>query len=64
MSQIHDRRQSGGSGSGSGCDPTARFHDLGSDCHTTRIDQNKKIHSHARLLQALGFTVTLEHAAA
>jgi transposase len=45
-------------------DPTARFHDLGPDYHTTRINQNKKIHSHVRQLQALGFTVTLEHAVA
>lgn len=45
-------------------DPTARFHDLGADYHTTRIDQNKKIRSHVRQLQALGFTVTLEQNAA
>jgi transposase len=45
-------------------DPTTRFHDLGADYHTTHLDKNKKIRSHVRQLQALGFTVTLEHAAA
>jgi len=45
-------------------DPTARFHDLGADYHTNHIDKNKKIRNHVRQLQALGYTVTLEHAAA
>ena len=45
-------------------DPTARFHDLGADYHTNHIDKNKKIRGHVRQLQALGFTVTLEHAVA
>jgi transposase len=45
-------------------DPTVRFHDLGADYHTTRIDQNKKIRNHVRQLQALGFTVTLEQTVA
>ncbi len=45
-------------------DPTARFQDLGADYHTNHLDKNKKIRSHVRQLQALGFTVTLEHAAA
>ena len=45
-------------------DPTARFHDLGADYYTNHLDKDKKIRSHVRQLQALGFTVTLEHAAA
>jgi transposase len=45
-------------------DPAARFHDLGADYYTNHLDKNKKIRSHVRQLQALGFTVTLEHAAA
>jgi transposase len=45
-------------------DPTARFHDLGADYHINHIDKNKKIRNHVRQLQALGYTVTLEHAAA
>jgi transposase len=45
-------------------DPTARFNDLGDDYHTNQIDKNKKIRNHVRQLQALGYTVTLEHAAA
>ncbi len=44
--------------------PTVHFHDLGADYHTTHTDQNKKIRNHVRQLQALGYTVTLEHAAA
>ena len=45
-------------------DPTIRFHDLGVDYHTNRIDKNKKIRNHVRQLQALGYIVTLEVAAA
>ena len=44
-------------------DPTARFHDLGSDYHTTRINRDRKALNHIRQLQALGFTVTVESAA-
>ena len=44
-------------------DPTARFHDLGSDYHTTRVDKNRKTRNHVHQLQALGFKVTLEPAA-
>jgi transposase len=45
-------------------DPTARYHDLGVDYHTNRLDKEKKIHSHVRHLQALGYTVTLTPPAA
>ena len=44
-------------------DPTARFHDLGSDYHTTRVNKNRKTRNHVHQLQALGFKVTLEPAA-
>ena len=44
-------------------DPTARFHDLGADYHTSRIDTEQQIRNHVRQLQALGYTVTLEPAA-
>jgi transposase len=44
-------------------DPAARFHDLGSDYHTTRINKDRKALNHVRQLQALGFTVTLNAAA-
>jgi hypothetical protein len=44
-------------------DPTARFHDLGPDYHTTRIDTTRKIRNHISQLTALGFRVTLEPAA-
>jgi transposase len=40
-------------------DPDARFHDLGVDYHTNRIDQDRKIRNHLRQLHALGYTVTL-----
>ena len=40
-------------------DPTARFHDLGADYHTNKIDRDQKIRNHIRQLQALGHTVTL-----
>ncbi|MEV5898353.1 hypothetical protein [Nonomuraea fuscirosea] len=40
-------------------DPTTRFHDLGADHYTTRIDTDRKTRNHIRQLQALGFTVTL-----
>jgi transposase len=44
-------------------DPTARFHDLGPDYHTTRIDTTRKIRNHVSQLTALGYRVTLEPAA-
>ncbi|MEV6866015.1 IS110 family transposase [Streptosporangium subroseum] len=44
-------------------DPTARYRDLGSGYHTTKIDRDKKTRTHVRQLQALGFTVTLTQAA-
>lgn len=45
-------------------DPTATFHDLGADYHTTRTNQNRIIHNHIRHLEALGFTVTIQPTAA
>jgi transposase len=45
-------------------DPTARFHDLGTDFHANRLDKDKKIRNHLRGLQALGYTVTLNPIAA
>lgn len=44
-------------------DPTARFHDLGADFHTSRIDKDGKTRNHVRQLQALGYSVTLTPAA-
>jgi transposase len=44
-------------------DPTIRFHDLGVDYHSNRIDKDKKLRNHVRQLQALGYIVTLEIAA-
>ena len=44
-------------------DPTIRFHDLGADYHTSRIDKDRKTRSHLRQLQALGYIVTLTPAA-
>ena len=44
-------------------DPTARYHDLGSDFYASRIDTDRKTRTHIRQLQALGFTVTLTPAA-
>jgi transposase len=44
-------------------DPTARFHDLGPDYHSSRIDKDRKIRNHVRQLQALGYSVTLIPAA-
>lgn len=43
-------------------DPTSRFHDLGADYHTRRVDTERKTRDHVRQLQALGFTVTLQQA--
>jgi transposase len=44
-------------------DPTARFHDLGADYYTSRIDKDRKTRNHIRQLQALGYSVTLTPAA-
>jgi transposase len=44
-------------------DPTARFHDLGPDHHTTRVNTGRKISNLIRQLEALGHTVTLQTAA-
>ena len=44
-------------------DPTARFHDLGSDYHTRRIDTDRRLRNHLAQLAALGYRVTLEPAA-
>jgi len=44
-------------------DPTKRFHELGADYHTTRINQGRKIRNLVRQLEALGQTVTLQPAA-
>jgi transposase len=40
-------------------DPTARFHDLGSQYYNQRIDTERRTRNHIRQLQALGYTVTL-----
>ena len=42
---------------------TARFRDLGSAWHATRIDKDRKTRSHIRQLEALGYTVTVASAA-
>jgi transposase len=44
-------------------DPTARFHDLGSDHYSDHINKEKKTRNHIRQLEALGYTVTLATAA-
>jgi transposase len=44
--------------------PLARFHDLGSDYHTRRIDIQRRMRNHVAGLTALGFRVTLEEVAA
>jgi transposase len=44
-------------------DPTARFHDLGADYYTRRIDKARKTRSLVRQLEALGHKVILETAA-
>ncbi len=44
-------------------DPDARYIDLGSDYHTTRLDPDRKTRDLVRQLQALGHTVTLAPAA-
>jgi transposase len=44
-------------------DPTARFHDLGSDHYSDQINKERKTRNHIRQLEALGYTVTLAPAA-
>jgi transposase len=44
-------------------DPDARFHDLGADFYTTRIDPERRKRNHIRQLEALGYKVALEPAA-
>jgi len=44
-------------------DPTARFHDLGPDYHTSRVVTERKIRNHIAHLTAMGFHVTLQPAA-
>ena len=44
-------------------DPTARFHDLGPDYHTTRIATERRMRNHIAQLTAMGYRVTLEPAA-
>jgi transposase len=44
-------------------DPLARFHDLGPDYHTRRIDIERRMRNHIAQLTALGYRVTLEPAA-
>jgi transposase len=44
-------------------DPTTRFHELGADYHTNRINKGRKIRNLVQQLEALGQTVTLQPAA-
>lgn len=44
-------------------DPLARFHDLGPDYHTSRINIERRMRNHIAQLTALGYRVTLEPAA-
>jgi transposase len=44
-------------------DPTARFHDLGPDYHTIRVNTDRRMRNLVRQLEALGHTVTLAPAA-
>ena len=44
-------------------DRTTRYHDLGAGYHASRIDKNRKTRNQVRQLEALGYTVTLTHAA-
>jgi transposase len=43
--------------------PTARFHDLGSDYHASRINIERPMRNHIAQLAAMGFRVTVEPAA-
>jgi transposase len=44
-------------------DPLARFHDLGPDYHTSRVNIERKVRNHIAQLTAMGFYVTLKPAA-
>src|SRR5262249_40599649 len=44
-------------------DPQARYQDLGPDFYDTHTSTSRKIRTHVRQLQALGYKVTLEPAA-
>jgi transposase len=44
-------------------DSAARFHDLGSDYHTRRIDLERRMRNHIAQLTAMGYRDTLEPAA-
>src|SRR2546421_6681076 len=44
-------------------DDNARFHDLGANFYTTRIDPERRKRGHIRQLEALGYAVTLQPAA-
>ena len=44
-------------------DPAARYQDPGAGYHASRIDKGKKVRSHIRQLEALGYTVALTEAA-
>ncbi len=44
-------------------DPTVRFHDLGSDYYTSRLDTERQLRNHLAQLVALGYRVTVEPAA-
>jgi transposase len=44
-------------------DPTARFHDLGTDFHDRHVNTTRKTNNLVRQLEALGHTVTLQPAA-
>jgi transposase len=44
-------------------DRSARYHDLGADYYTSKIDKDRKTRGHVRQLEALGYTVTLASAA-
>jgi transposase len=43
--------------------PLARFHDLGSDYHTNRINVERRVRNHIAQLTAMGYRVSLEAAA-
>jgi transposase len=40
-------------------DPTTRYHDLGADYHTNRLDIARRTRNHVQQLRALGYDVTL-----
>ncbi len=44
-------------------EPTLRYHDLGADYHSIRMDKGRKTRDHIRGLEALGYTVTITTAA-